>query len=164
MVADWTSLWCLAAPRPVSIASPVLMGCATRNMKRLTPRYRRWLRHRQRYVAGQHSAVATTVHTVWTEGVLLRARVSNLRKAVPENFCLDTNRDEMLAFFWNFRRQMSLPIRGRVLPTKYGSRVPRIGSYYDFAAIKKITPAAALVFASELDRIPPAFRATNVCR
>jgi hypothetical protein len=76
---------------------------------------------------------------------------------VPENFCSDTNRDEMLSFLWNFRRRMSLPIRGRALANNRGSRIPTIGSYYDFAAIKRITPAAALVFASEFDRIRRVF-------
>jgi hypothetical protein len=95
-----------------------------------------------------------------TAGVLLRAHVGNQRLPVPENFCLETNRDEMLSFLWSFRRRMSLPIRGRVLADNYGSRIPKIGTYYDFAAIKKITPAAALVFASEFDRIRRVYNRT----
>ncbi len=91
------------------------------------------------------------------QGTLRLARIGNQRRPVPENFCLDTNRDEMLSFFWNFRRLMSLPVRGRLLPKNVGARVPKIWSYYDFAAIKKITPAAALVFASEFDRIRRVF-------
>jgi hypothetical protein len=59
----------------------------------------------------------------------------------------------MLAFFSDFRKRMTLPIRGRMLlPKSPGARVVRIRDYYDFATIEKITPAAALIFASEFDR------------
>jgi hypothetical protein len=123
-------------------------------MKRLTPRYRRWLLHRQRSTKSHRRDRDTLIHTIAREGSIRYARVGGTRFDVPADFCLDSNRDEMLAFLSDFRKRMSLPKKGWIpLPKSSGARTANIRGYYDFAAIQRITPAAALVFASEYDRV-----------
>ncbi|MDE0101654.1 MAG: hypothetical protein OXN89_04685 [Bryobacterales bacterium] len=78
-----------------------------------------------------------------------------LRMTPPEVFCLDENPAETLAFIHDFREvrllRLGLPDGSeRRLRSRYRGRW--IGSYTDIAAIRRITPAAALVLASEFDR------------
>ena len=77
------------------------------------------------------------------------------RMTPPAVFCLDENPAETLAFINDFREVRLL---SRRLPRSSGQHLrnqrnlPRIGTYTDIAAIRTITPAAALVLAAEFDR------------
>lgn len=69
----------------------------------------------------------------------------------PSNFCLEENTEEVLQFLHDFRevRLLDSPRRRR-RSTAGGRRW--IGVYADIASICRITPAAAVVLASEFDR------------
>ena len=71
----------------------------------------------------------------------------------PTVFCLDENPAGVLAFIDDFRAGRLLGLRYR-LDRRAERRYKRqwIGTYTDIAAIRRITPAAALVLAAEYDR------------
>ena len=71
----------------------------------------------------------------------------------PAVFCLDDNPAGVLAFIDDFRAGRLLRLRYRLdrrTERRYKGRW--IGTYTDIAAIRRITPAAALVLAAEYDR------------
>ncbi len=73
------------------------------------------------------------------------------QESLPAIFCLEENRDEVVAFLDSLRSRFALNSKIRSFPRRPG-RVRKIGKYFDFSAIKNITPAAALVLAAEYDR------------
>ena len=80
----------------------------------------------------------------------------------PEVFCLEENPAGTLAFIHDFREIRLLKLAhgtDRGLKGRYKRRW--IGNYTDIAAIRRITPAAALVLAAEFDR---AFRRNRIGR
>ena len=72
----------------------------------------------------------------------------------PAIFCFDDNPSETLSFICDFRevrlRNLRYSERDRHRKRKHGGNW--IGTYTDIAAIRRITPAAALVLAAEFDR------------
>ena len=73
----------------------------------------------------------------------------------PSVFCLDENAPGTLAFLHDFRevRLLNLGLPNRSDRGMKGRQKRRwIGTYTDIAAIRRITPAAALVLAAEFDR------------
>ena len=73
-------------------------------------------------------------------------------RAMPAVFCLTENFDECAAFLADLRTRLNVPIAGRRFPSKRGA-VQQIGRYIAFETMRKITPSAALVLASEYDRV-----------
>ena len=70
----------------------------------------------------------------------------------PAVFCLDANPSETLMFIDDFREVRLLNLRLPQLRRGSRRRTRWIGTYTDIAAIRVITPAAALVLAAEFDR------------
>ena len=72
-------------------------------------------------------------------------------RALPTVFCLEQNRDEVVAFLDSLRSRFVIKTRQRTHPRKPG-KIRTISPYFDFSTIRQITPAAALVLAAEYDR------------
>jgi len=90
---------------------------------------------------------------------------------MPENFCLIENYEEVARFLVDLRRSITnsgnkleaLRIEGG-FRRKDRRRQIEIDNYVDFASMKRITPAAALMLASEYDRAITIFKAPNWLR
>src|SRR4249919_2222474 len=79
-------------------------------MKRLTNRYRGWLRHRQQYVRRRqhhHSIVdVITNQGTWA------TKASTKTREMPAVLCFDRNGAETLAALADLRRRLRTPVRG----------------------------------------------------
>jgi len=93
---------------------------------------------------------------------------------MPALFCLTRNHDEVAQFISELRHQLIIAGKQYNRDRMRGGsrwiarRHPIIDTYVDFATIEEITPAAALVLASEYDRIrttvsaPDGLQAINI--
>jgi len=73
----------------------------------------------------------------------------------PHTLCLDTNYEETVAFFHDLRVHTRMPSRGALMPPS-GRRPARIGwvrGLRDMTTLKSISAGAALILASEYDRV-----------
>lgn len=131
-------------------------------MKRLTPRFRKWLIHRQR--RSHLSKQNLLDHRGTAAWARRRREFSDVRKLLtpvvwdyttypgfgaftpPEEFSFDRNYEATLAFILDFRRYF-FERRGYVFPDGVRRRL-----YADFAHIKNIDAGAGLVLAAEIDR------------
>jgi hypothetical protein len=90
-----------------------------------------------------------------------RFRVGYARERydMPVNFCMDDNYEEVAGFLIGLRHRMLEGLRRmRLARVRGGPKASSPGStniegYADFAMVKRITPAAALILASEYDRL-----------
>lgn len=119
----------------------------------------RWLRERNRL---HHKKIAKLkrkgelrlrANFYLGSGRTRKGWVSARGNALPRDFCLDSNYNEVTKFLEKFREtahsDLDLWIKsGR--PKKHKKRVSR---WLDFSTIENITPSAALVFTSEFDRL-----------
>lgn len=141
-------------------------------------RHRRRIRsRRQRAIHGLSTrlvddATKTPLHkiSVYRRGKV-RFGLAREKRPMPENFCLVENYDVVSTFLGQLRHDLT--ISGRKLEaTRLEGGVRRrqswektiVESYIDFATLKRITPATALVLASEYDRVITVFRATEWLR
>jgi hypothetical protein len=98
----------------------------------------------------------------------IRKGYAREKTLMPENFCLIENHDAVASFLGELRH--NLTIAGQKLEKfrmEGGSRRRARGqqlvvdNYVDFATLRRITPASALVLASEFDRVMSVFEATD---
>jgi len=131
-------------------------------LKRLTPRFRRWLLMRQRHSRHRAEAVAATSNVrAWARRrasfMATRARLPAIRYDYvtypgygafipPTDLSFARNYDETLAFILDFRR---LFFERRLYKFPDGERRK---IYADFARIETIDAGAGLVLAAEIDR------------
>lgn len=97
--------------------------------------------------------------TVYKRGKV-RKSYARERIPMPENFCLIENYDTVAECLGELRHRFTTSAKAITKARTEGGRrktklrrYQRFDSYTDFASIKRITPAAALVLASEYDRI-----------
>jgi hypothetical protein len=123
-------------------------------MRKLSDRYRRWLRHRQQYVRRRrrHHSI---VEVITNQG-RWATKASTKTRQMPAVLCFDRNGAETLAALAELRRRLRTQmsgIRGGTGLSKHRGAKPRwSGSYRKFESIKSITPSAALVLAAEYER------------
>lgn len=116
-------------------------------MKRLTPRFRKWLEHRQRSALRRHRPYLHALATAdpspdpaqFSLQFYFQPDVIGLR--APKNLSFSENYDEVVEFF-EAMRQM------RLLAATYKAKFLEV----DFATIEKVGAAAALCLVSELHR------------
>lgn len=126
-------------------------------MKRLTPRFARWLafrqkaefRRRRREFGFRHVEVVSPLGNY-------RSKVSSKTSSMPTMLCFDRNCSETLAALAEIRHGLSMRIkgsRGGSKVSKHRNAKPRwSGSYKRFETIESVTPAVALVLAAEYER------------
>ena len=101
----------------------------------------------------------------------IRHGLARERKPMPELFCLSQNHDAVVTFLSELRHKLvtsggrfdRLRLSGGALRSAR-NKLPMFDEYIDFASMREITPAAALVLASEYDRIKTVFNAPNWLR
>jgi hypothetical protein len=122
-------------------------------MKRLTHRYRKWLRHRARQQQRPRGRNAKLAPVTVLGGTFL-VRLGKTSEIPPETLCFDQNFDETVRFMAALRRRSKLALRGCMTwpPQKKTGQLRYLPRYHDFTKIKRITPSAALVLAAEYDR------------
>jgi hypothetical protein len=122
-------------------------------MRRLTERYRRWLRHRQSR-ANRPRRRHAIVQNLSTRGVW-KAKASKAR-SLPKVLSFDENGPETVEVLDYIRHRVSMPISGNrhsSSPSKHRNAKPRwMGAWSDFSTLERITPAAALVMAADYAR------------
>lgn len=140
-------------------------------MRRLSPGYRRWLLRRARAGIAERSrskrrGKRTNVHRSSLIPVTLylgndrtkKGWASTAGRPLPAVFCLDDNFEETVLFLNRIRVKIS----GRLTTALRGKHRLRsrrnmlnnpVGDWSDFSSIERITPAAALLLASEYDRM-----------
>lgn len=121
-------------------------------LRKLTPRFKRWLAYRRlnEFRRRHRKERGTLVRIFGPDGVVSAYTLRAVEK-LPRDFCLETNRDEVIAFLESVRSRFVRRVKQRYLPRKPG-RVRAVRNYFDFVNIENITPAAALVLAAEYDR------------
>ena len=146
-------------------------------MRKLSDRHRRVLAHRSRRAmrraqirntirrrrttahAFTHSVAADPAHISSLGGInRVRYTIDDSEldafgrcMTPPAVFCFDANPIATLAFLQDFR-EVRLLNRHQHRASRVGRKTRWIGTYTDIAAIRTITPAAALVLAAEFDR------------
>ena len=70
---------------------------------------------------------------------------------MPSVFCLNENYEDSAKCLYSLRNKLTAGIQ-HSLRKRIRPRPSSIKGYYDFSTIKKLSPSAALVFASEFDR------------
>lgn len=124
------------------------------NMKRLTTRYAKWLRYRQRRVAKRRRGKSAYVEMVSSTGIW-RAKAPKAA-SMPKVLSFDSNVDETLSALADIRRRVNMPMtgeRGGIKISKHRNARPKwMNSYTKFETIEAISPAVALVLASEYAR------------
>lgn len=121
-------------------------------MRKLTPRYKRWLirrafnEHRRKCRGSE----GTIVRIFGPDGVVTGYTLHAV-ESLPRDFCLETNREEVITFLESARSRFARKVNRRYFPRRPG-RIRAISNYFDFVQIENITPAAALVLAAEYDR------------
>jgi hypothetical protein len=74
------------------------------------------------------------------------------RIPLPENFCLEQNYEDtavILAEIWDV---LSVALKRHYGGAKFTKRPSKLQSFFDFVPVRRISPAAALIVASEYDR------------
>jgi hypothetical protein len=79
--------------------------------------------------------------------------VATRGRPLPKDFCLDSNYAEITAFLQNFRESTHKELDNWIRSGRSVKRAGRVASWFDFSTIERITPAAALIFTSEFNRI-----------
>ena len=127
-------------------------------MRKLTPRFANWLRHRQRSVQRQLRRARRRhemVEIVSVSGVF-QTKASSKAQKMPSVLSFEENGPETLAALADVRRGLAMPLGGSRNTNKYSkhrnARPRWMGRYSNFEAIEKITPGAALVLAAEFSR------------
>ena len=144
-------------------------------MKRLTPRYRHWLlvhakasdcrrqqsarwaKERQYRGWEVKSAPPQKRVSVYRAGQYEEAILTGEPRSVPAILSLGENYEETAAFLADIRGGLTEGWQGyarlRAQKTRAGALPKRLRTYWDFTSIREITPAVALVIASEYDRV-----------
>lgn len=108
--------------------------------------------------------------TIYRRGKVRRG-VAHERTPMPENFCLIENYEVVSEFLMELRHKLT--IAGQQLEKmrmEGGARRRRswnrtvVSNYVDFASLTRITPVAALVLASEYDRVISVFKVDDWLR
>jgi hypothetical protein len=123
-------------------------------MKKLTPKYREWLRRRSEREQRRWGrskprfAILSTNHG-------RRLVHASKQFSIPSMLCLDRALEGTLSFFHDLRLRTVRQLRGVVaFPTsRRRSRIGWVRSFTDFAGLRQITPGAALILAAEYDRM-----------
>lgn len=123
-------------------------------MKKLTPRYREWLRRRSRREQRKWK-YSTAKFVILTTNYGRRLVHASRQFSVPTSLCLDSTLEETLGFFYDLRVRSIRQLHGVVaFPTsRRRSRIGWVRSSTDFADLRKVTPGAALILAAEYDRM-----------
>lgn len=149
-----------------AVAVDLQMRHADRSsMKKLSPRFARWLLHRQKVSLHSHRSGRRRRRSVQDTRVVLawdgqeEIRIKILRDPIrPEQrLCLDTNywrtadflgkwQERVFASAWSCRRSGSWTNPGPV------GKLPTMTSFYDFSLIKEVSTAASVVIAAEYER------------
>jgi hypothetical protein len=125
-------------------------------LKKLSPRFKRWLLHRARFEARKRSAKANALAIQIWQGNEKFFASSRKPLLPPENFSFSENFEQTCRVLEHIRRRFlnAGGAKARWLtPAKHSHKLPRLPAYWDFSAIEKITTSAALVFAAEYARM-----------
>lgn len=127
-------------------------------MRRLTPKYKMWLLLRAKNQLRRKAEASPEVALLRYEDGSRTVKISG-RHIVPDILCLDDNYESTIELFSSIRKKASIPTRTTVtIPKrKKGSRPAWVRNYHDFSIINKISAGAALILASEYDRISRVF-------
>ncbi|MCY4306331.1 MAG: hypothetical protein OXC62_16385 [Aestuariivita sp.] len=142
-------------------------------MKKLSKRHRRTLIHRHHRVMKirrKHNFLGHLPIVLLGKAVNVTLTINNnhidafgYRLRPPEIFCFEENPTGTLKFLDNFRK---LILRKQFFSPRKKDRNKHhhrkwIGTFADIASIKKITPSAALILATEYDRAKRKHRGEN---
>lgn len=147
------TIWANSSVRLIP-ANAYLPRLGPLEMKKLTPRYREWLRRRSLYVRMRRGLTRVRYAEFTTLSGRRLVKISN-ESPIPEILCLDRNNEESLVFFHDLRLRTIRKASGRIKPptSKKKSRIGWVRSYTDFSKVRSITPGAALILAAEYDRV-----------
>lgn len=74
------------------------------------------------------------------------------RILLPQNFCLEQNYEPTAEILAEMRKVLSTSLSRHYQGVKFRKRPGKMESFFDFVPVKRISPAAALIVASEYDR------------
>ncbi|MGL4237065.1 ATP-binding protein [Tabrizicola sp.] len=139
-------------------------------MKKLTHRYRKWLRHRSRQQSTKNQRNRRLRYveyvTVWLND--RSERVVSRRPAVlpPDTLCFEKNPEQTIKFLSDWREKNAIPnfaLRKKNWVVRPKRGMPWINGYVDYGKIREISTSASVVIAAEYDRarrimgeVPPA--------
>lgn len=122
-------------------------------MKRLTPRFRRWLFNRRRRQSRDCRKIRFELGPVTTLTGTFLVRLGDKAETPPSIFCFDQNYEETARFLSAIRRRSLIVMRGGMQwPTgKHRTKRPYLRRYHDFSEIQNISTSASLVLAAAYD-------------
>lgn len=135
-------------------------------MRRVTARMKVWFRRRaisqakKKNVRTDSNRIKDIGHevTLWTGNGVVQARSKKDAIAPPEILCFRTNTEETLEFLVRFRGRSTARFTG--IGSRQGGWVhypkrgmPTLDGYADYAKIKYLSTAAAVVIAADYDRL-----------
>jgi hypothetical protein len=122
-------------------------------MKKLSTARRRWLLKRSRNEKRRRQAEPRTAVYHTKNGPQI-VEIGSTR-AMPETLCLKSDLNGTVSFFGRFRKDtlLSKARYSRSPTSKKRGRTKLLRNHFDFVPIKTISPGAALIMASEFDRI-----------
>lgn len=130
-------------------------------MKKLTPRFKRWLHYRQAAKRKSHATTAVSVRrrvaTAWDGEEYVQVAVLRAPIRPVSNLCFTKNYDLTADFLANWQKRLvdgaHLSRRsGSWIGRTRGSKTPFLQTYYDFSRIENISTAASVVIAAEYER------------
>lgn len=123
-------------------------------MKKLTPRFKEWLRRRARRQSRHWSQRSSQYAELSTNTGRRLVRVSR-GWSIPESLCVVNEQDETFAFFHDLRIRTVRKMNGvvRVPSSRNRGSIGNVRSFTDFTQLRRITPGAALILAAEYDRM-----------
>lgn len=129
-------------------------------MKKLTPRFKKWLERRSRKKLNKSEPRArrySCMVNVWAGEEFEDMLCTSPPKVAPSVLCFNDNSINTLEFFGYMRRKLRFygghPSRGWGIKRGRRGKIPRIKGYIDFSAINVVSTPAALVLAAEYDRL-----------
>ena len=125
-------------------------------MRRLTPRFKRWLLHRQKSEKNKYQrrfrnrrlVIVRTPDTSWEA-------LASPGTPMPEIMCFDENIHATSVALDRIRANLHRRVSGQMeIPSskRSGAKIQNLGRHLRFETIEFITPAAALVLAAEFER------------
>ena len=130
-------------------------------MRKLSYRYKKWIAFRAKVgIERRRFANRPGDPHAFRTGILTNKHGTRTVRLVggvgtPERLCLDGNYTETISFFHDLRLRTRIPARGgfRAPSGRRGTRIGWVRNFRDFTPLRFISAGAALVLASEYDRI-----------
>lgn len=129
-------------------------------MKRLSQAHKRWLIRysRRAWQVGLREKIKRADRRRGTrlKKVLVERDGRRVRRwatplgIVPENFCIEQNYERSVRFLQHMRTSLNQALLGKL--RSQGAKRREKPTYFDLVPVKRVSPAAALMFAAEYDR------------